>query len=142
LLRLDSSSKESGDQFDLSFHIAFYHPLYLALPDHVHDLEPLQGPPRGLEGKETHPWLRQTFDEPVILLDEIVEVFHLSQFTVCGKRLLCLKHIEGFGIGGVFVDVDHARCHRMSSSKGCQKEALCGFSISRCAEPKIERVSL
>jgi hypothetical protein len=37
LLSLYSDSKESGNQFDLPFHIAFCHPLYLSLPDHEHD---------------------------------------------------------------------------------------------------------
>src|SRR5256885_16458091 len=32
-------------------------------------------------GKETHPELDQSFDEAVILLDEVVEVLPLPQFT-------------------------------------------------------------
>src|SRR5256885_9256006 len=130
LFSLDGNSKECSNQFDLPFHIAFCHPLYLSLPDHVHDLVALQGSPRRLEREKAHPRLRQAFNEPVILLDQIVEIFHLSQFTVCGKVPFRLKPIEGFGVGCVFVNSDDARCHGMSCGKGCEKELSSCLCIS------------
>lgn len=77
---LDSNSKECSNQFDLPFHIAFCHPLYMSLPYHAHDLVALQGSPRRLEREKAHPRLRQAFDEAMVLLNEIVEIFHLPQF--------------------------------------------------------------
>lgn len=43
--------------------------------------------------RKTHSWLRQPFDKPMILFDEIVEVFNLSQFH------LFRQDASSFGIG-------------------------------------------
>jgi hypothetical protein len=56
--------------------------LYLPFAQHVHDLVSLQGSPRGLERKKAHPRLGQAFDEPMVLFDQVVEIFHLPQFHV------------------------------------------------------------
>jgi len=42
---------------------------------------PGTGSPRSLERKEAHPKLYKPFQEAVILFDEVVEIFALSQFT-------------------------------------------------------------
>ncbi len=67
---LGDDFKQRSDERDLPSHIPFFHTLDLSFPQHVHDLKPLQGPPRRLEGKEAHPWFRQTLDKAVILLDQ------------------------------------------------------------------------
>ena len=45
----------------------------LTLSEHVHPFISLEGSPRGLERKEAHPWLDQSFDEAVILFKRIIE---------------------------------------------------------------------
>lgn len=70
LLGLGRYAKQAGDEGDLPGDVAFGHALHVPFPDHVHHLVALQGSPRGLERKETHPWLDAPFDEAVILLDE------------------------------------------------------------------------
>jgi hypothetical protein len=50
----------------------------------VHGFISLQGSPRGLERKEAHPELDEPFHEAMILLDEVVEVFALTQCTGLG----------------------------------------------------------
>ena len=46
---------------------------------------PSIGSPRDLERKEAHPELDEPFDEAMILLDEIVEIFALAPCTGFGK---------------------------------------------------------
>jgi len=41
LFGLYCTSKQLGDQYDLSFHISFFHTLQLSFAYHVHHLEPL-----------------------------------------------------------------------------------------------------
>ena len=75
---LGSSSKQASDERQLTQYISFVHAIHLTLSDHVHHLITMQGSPRGLERKEAHPELDQPFDEAMVLLDKIVEVFTLS----------------------------------------------------------------
>ena len=50
----------------------------MPFPNHVHHLVPLQRSPRRLEGKEAQSWLDQSFDEAMILLDQVVEILDLA----------------------------------------------------------------
>jgi hypothetical protein len=61
-------------------------------PDHVHPLVALQGSPRCLERKEAHPWLDTPFDEPVILLDQII---YLSFAQINGDVGGCQQPLQG-----------------------------------------------
>ncbi len=73
LFSLDGSFEELSDQCNQPFHISFCHALHLSFPDHVHDLESLEGSPGSLKGKEAHPLPCQSLDEAVILLDASVD---------------------------------------------------------------------
>ncbi len=75
LLSLGCHSKQAGDEGDLTSDVAFGHALHLPLADHVHALVPLERPVCGLERKETHPWFDQPFDQAVVLLHQIIQVF-------------------------------------------------------------------
>ncbi len=86
LLSLGRHSKQAGDKDDLILDVSLLHTVYLPLAKHVHHLVALQGSPRCLKGKEAHPWLDQTFDKPVVLLDEVIEIFDLPQLDRDGKR--------------------------------------------------------
>ena len=81
LLGLGSHSKQAGDEGDLISDVSFAHPSDLSLANHVHDFVSLQRSPCRLKGKEAHPRLDEPFDEAVILLDQVVEIFTLPQFT-------------------------------------------------------------
>jgi len=109
LFSLGGSFEELSDQCGLPFHISFCHALHLSLSDHVHDLEPLQRAPRRFEREKAHPWLRQTFDEPMILLDEIVEVLYLPQLDRFWKYSGGFELSNSLGIGRIFIHIDHAR---------------------------------
>jgi hypothetical protein len=103
-------SKEFVDQRNLASNVSFVHPLHLPFPDHVHDRVSLQGSLRCLEGEKAHSRLRQAFDEAMILFDQIVEVFHLPQFHAFRQNSIGSELSNGFGIRGILIDVDHARC--------------------------------
>jgi hypothetical protein len=75
LLSLGSHSKQAGDKRNLPHAVSFFHATHLPLPEHVHGFISLQGSPRTLEGKEAHPWFDQPLDEPMVLLDDVVEIF-------------------------------------------------------------------
>ena len=81
LLSLGGHSKEAGDEGGLPQNVPFFHATHLPFPHHVHDLIALQGSPRRLERKETQPWFDASFDEAMILFDDVVEVLDLPQFT-------------------------------------------------------------
>jgi hypothetical protein len=78
-------------------------PSHLPFPHHVHDLESLEGSPRGLDGKEAHPRFREAFDEPMVLLNEIAPVFDLPQFDSFWKDSSGFQISNRFGVGCVFI---------------------------------------
>ncbi len=64
-----------GDEGDLPCDVSFVHPVHLSFPDHVHHLVALQGSSCRFHGKEAHPRLDEPFDEAMVLLDQVIEVF-------------------------------------------------------------------
>jgi hypothetical protein len=100
--------EQVGDEGDLPGDVSFAHSCDLSLPDHVHDLVALQRSPCRFQRKEAHPGLDQPFDEAVILLDQVVQVFDLSQFDRLGKDSSCFEVYNGFGIGRILIDIDDA----------------------------------
>ena len=63
---------------DLTLDGAFAYSLNLPFSDDVHCLEPTDGPPRRLETEEAESGIDSAFDESVVLLEDIIEVFALS----------------------------------------------------------------
>jgi hypothetical protein len=57
----------------------------LSLSDHMHRLIASQGSPGRWEGEESQPCFDQTFDEPVILFDHIVQIFDWSELASLGQ---------------------------------------------------------
>jgi len=63
---------------DLTLDGAFTYSLNLPFSDDVHCLEPADVPLRRLETEEAESGIDSTFDESVVLLEDIIEVFALS----------------------------------------------------------------
>ena len=78
----------------------------------------------------------------MILLDPIVEILHLSQFTGFEDVSFHLELVEGFGVRRIFVHVDHSWFTGMGSSKRFVQELLGRVCISCRAQEEIERVPL
>jgi hypothetical protein len=113
LFSLGNHSKQVGNQGNLASHITFGHSLYLPFPQHVHHARILVRFAT-LSRMRKSPSLASSsvgerLDEPVVLLDQIVEIFHLSQFHVFRQDASGFQVGHGLGIGRVFIDVDHAR---------------------------------
>jgi hypothetical protein len=87
LLRLGSHSKEAGDEGDLSGDVSFAHSSDLSLANHVHDLVSLERSLCRFNGKEAHPRLDHPFDEAVVLLDQVIEVFDADVSSTCSGSI-------------------------------------------------------
>ncbi len=75
LFSLGCHCKQAGDERNLPQTVSFFDAAHLPFPDHVPDLIALQGSPRRFERKEASPRFDASFDEAVILFDQIVEIF-------------------------------------------------------------------
>ena len=75
------------------------------------------------------------------MFDQIVEVFDVPSFTVFRDISFCLELVERFGIGRIFVNVDHTRFANMRRNERFEKETFGSFSISRRFPGEQERVS-
>ena len=71
LFSLGCHSKQAGDERNLPHTVPF--------PDHVHDLIVLQGLPRHLERKEAQPRFDASFDVPMVLFDDVVQILDLPR---------------------------------------------------------------
>ena len=112
MLGLGRHSKEAGDEGDLPDDVSFAHLCDLSLANHVHRLVVLQRSPGRFHGKEAHPGLDQPFDEAVILLDQVFEVFDLSQFDLLRKESRRFELGNGLWIRRILIDIDHTRSQR------------------------------
>ncbi len=74
--------------------------------------------------KKPSPWFDASFDEPVIVFDNVIEVLDLPQFTGVGNGSFRLQFLEGLWIGRVFVNVDHPRGGDLRRSQRFHEEAF------------------
>jgi len=71
--------EEALHESHLSANVAFRDSFNLALPNHVRDLIPTDGPPRRVETEETESGVDSAFYESVILLEYVIKIFALSE---------------------------------------------------------------
>jgi hypothetical protein len=109
LFSLGGHSKQVGDEGDLLADVSFVHSLHLPFSDPMHCFLSLECFPCRVEGKEAHAWFDQTFDETVILFNQVIQVFNLPEFNQCRKDSAGFELDNGLGIGCVLLHVDHAR---------------------------------
>jgi hypothetical protein len=72
---LGGDSEEAVHKSQLSLNGAFAYSVDLAFSDHVHQLESFDRSPRRLETEEAESRIDSAFDETMILLDYVIEVF-------------------------------------------------------------------
>ena len=135
-------SKQAGDEYDLSLHVPFVHPFDLPFSDQVHRFVSLQRSPRGVEGEETQPRFDQSFDKAVILLDQVVEIFDLPEFTLGWKGARFLQLSQSFWVGWVFVHRNHAGRDGVRRPERFGEKALGGLGIAGRTEEKLQGVSV
>jgi hypothetical protein len=71
--------EQVGDKGGLAADIMTVNLSNLSLPHHRHGLEARQRLPRGMETAEAEPRPDKALDTPVVLLDDVVQIFTLSQ---------------------------------------------------------------
>ena len=74
------------NESDLPLDVAFAYALNLSFSEDVHCLVPTDCPQPRVETRKPETGIDSTFDEPVALLDEVVEIFTLSQLRDTGPR--------------------------------------------------------
>ena len=107
LLSLGCHSKQAGNEPDLAGDVSFVYSLYLSFAKHVHDLISLQRSLRSFQRKEAQPGLDQAFDEPVVLFNQIVQVFDLPSFHVVWQDSGGFQISNSSGRGGVLISVEN-----------------------------------
>src|ERR1700730_2974520 len=60
--------------------------------------------------KKPNPGFTSRLMRPMVLFDQVVEVFHLSQFHMLRQYTSGFQVGNSLGIGRVFIDIDHTRC--------------------------------
>ena len=84
---LGSQSEQAVDELDLGLDSTCWN---LSLPDHLHRLVAPQGAPGRWEGAEPQPRFDQSFNESMVLLDQVIQVFDWSQLAALGQLALSL----------------------------------------------------
>ena len=62
-----------------------------------------------LKTEEPESGIDAPIDEPMVLLDEVVEIFTLSQLSAVGEGSFFLQLLDRRRIGRILIDVDHSR---------------------------------
>src|SRR5258708_20451805 len=78
----------------------------------------------------------------MILLDQIIEIFTLTQFASVWHQPLRFQLFECFWIGRVFINRDDARCAGMRRGKRFREEAFGRLRVSGRTEQKFQGISL
>ena len=78
----------------------------------------------------------------MILLDEVVEVLILPQFTRIWQDPFRFELLESFGIGSVLINGDDVRSAGMRHSQRFREEAFGRLSIASGAQEKFQGMSL
>ena len=84
---LGGQSKQVIDELDLVLDSTYFD---LPLPDHMHHLVAPQGSPGRWERAEPQTCFDQSFDESMVLLDQVIEVFDWSKLAPLGQLALSL----------------------------------------------------
>ena len=76
-----------------------------------------------------------TFDRPVILFQDVIEVLYRSMSAILLQSALGFELHDGWRITGVLVGVDDPRCGWFSPPKALARKRLAA-TVSRLAESK------
>src|SRR5918992_3999938 len=135
---LGGQPKQTVEELDLGRDSTCWN---LSLPDHVHRLVASQGSPGGLEGAESQPCFDQTFDEPVVLFDHIVQIFDWSELASLGQFSCSLYLLDSLGISWVLVYIDHPRSDGVAGPQHFGEEPFGSLGVSGLTEQELQSVA-
>ena len=78
--------------------------LQLSLLHHMHGLDSRDQLLRTPKRFETHHWICDSFHSAGVLIDDVVQIFGLPQFTI--KASSSIDAFDGGGVGAAFIDGD------------------------------------
>ena len=90
--------------------------------------------------KKPNPGLTRRLMRAMILFNEVVEVFALSQLTTFWKNTLHLQLLASLWIRRVFVNRDDGRDHAVASTQCFREKALRSRCIASETQQKLQRV--
>ena len=105
---LCSDSEQLVDELHLRHSVALCHSPRSPLPDHFHRLDPPEGSPSRRHRSVPFGQPRPPFHISVILLDNVVQEFALSQTTTRPEGTFLFQIVNRRRISAVFIDVDHS----------------------------------
>src|SRR5215470_5710970 len=106
---LCGNPEEVRHELDLHLYLTSAYSRNLPLTNYVHRLVSPDCSPRCVETEEAESSIDAPFDEPMVLLDEVVEIFTLSQLSAVGQGSFFLQLLDRRRIGWILIDVDHSR---------------------------------
>jgi hypothetical protein len=106
---LGGNLEEALHKSHLPLNAAFAYSFNLPFSHHMHRLITPDCSTCRLKTEETEPGIDAPFDEPMVLLDEVVEIFTLSKLSAVGECSFFLQLLDHRRIGLILIDVDHSR---------------------------------
>jgi len=138
---LCSNHEEIRHESDLLLDGAFAYSLNLSFSDHVHCLVPADCPPRRVETGKPESGINSSFDEPMVLLDAVVEVSALSELRSHGKHAFLLQLLDGGWIGVAPIDIDDPWRLMLGSLQHLAEEPFGGSCVPFGAEHEVDRLA-
>src|SRR5262245_55643901 len=139
---LGSNPEQACHESDLPPNILSFHSLNLSFPDHIHCLIALDCPTRCVETGKPEPGIDSSFNEPMVLLDDIIEIFALSELRGHGEHAFLLQLLDGRWIGVAPIDVDDPRRLMLGSLQHLAEEPFGGSRAPFGAEHEVDRLAL
>ena len=106
---LCSNHEEIRYESDLPLNVTFAYSFNLPFPHHTHCLITPDCSTCRLKTEESEPGTNSSFDEPMVLLNEVVEIFTPSQLSAIGEGSFFLQLLDRRRIGWILIDVDYSR---------------------------------
>ena len=121
-----------GNESGLRLNVPTADVVSLPLPDHRHCLVANQRQAGGSQAAEAQPGPDQAFDPPVVLLDDVVQVFALTQPREAPQLACPLQVRHRARVGRVLVHRDRPRVDRVRLGQRLAEEPLRRRGISPC----------
>src|SRR3954453_8220479 len=139
--RSGRNPEQARDEGGLSPHITPANVPNLPLSDHRHSLVTGQRSSCGWQTAKAQTRPDEALDAPMVLLNDVVQVFDLAQAREAPQLTLALQGRDRGRIGRVLVDRDRARVARMRLAQRLAEEALGGRSIPLGREQEVDRLA-
>jgi hypothetical protein len=107
---LSSGEAEEGrDEAELPLDFTLADPFCLSLPDQVYCLVTGDRPPGSPKRPKALAGFDSSFDSPMILFQDVVQILHLPQSTAAPQLPFLLQLLHSRRVAPTFVDIDDAR---------------------------------